>query len=87
MSVMSQPIQDIENLMPVSDPPPRASDDTTSSTHRFKTLLRMLGGALLLPLLLLAAVCSFLFVLADFAFFRLRDLRNGHPEPKGLWEF
>jgi hypothetical protein len=37
--------------------------------------------------LLIAAILSFVVVLADFAFFRLRDRRNGHPEPKGLWEF
>jgi hypothetical protein len=30
---------------------------------------------------------GFLVVVADFAWFRLRDLRDGHPEPKGLWEF
>jgi hypothetical protein len=47
----------------------------------------MLTGLLLSPLLVLLAMLGFLVVVADFAWFRLRDLRDGHPEPKGLWEF
>jgi hypothetical protein len=30
---------------------------------------------------------GFLVVLADFACFRLGDIRAGHPAAKGLWEF
>jgi hypothetical protein len=54
---------------------------------RLKTPLRLLAGLLLSPVLLLVGIFGFLVVLSDFAFFRLRDLRHGHPHPKGLWEF
>jgi len=84
---MSQPIQSVEDI--VSLPGVRPAPDTDRSTgfNRLKTPLRLLAGLLLSPLLLLVAMFGFLVVLSDFAFFRLRDLRHGHPHPKGLWEF
>ena len=52
-----------------------------------RTLLKTAASLLLLPLLLALSLISFLLVFADFLCFRLQDLRQGHPQPKGLWEF
>jgi hypothetical protein len=55
-----------------------------------RTLLKLLKTAaslLLLPLLLALSLISFTLVFADFLCFRLQSLRQGHPQPKGLWEF
>ena len=87
MSVMSQPIEEVETIVPLSDPPPQASDEPSAALRLLKAPLRLIAGLLLAPLLLGAAAVSFPFVVADFAVFRLRDLRAGHPAPKGLWEF
>jgi hypothetical protein len=37
--------------------------------------------------LLTIALAGFLVVLADYTWFRAKEIRYGHPEPKGLWEF
>jgi hypothetical protein len=87
MSTMSQPLQAVEDIVPLSGRQPAAPSDIFAGLRRLKTPLRMLASLLVLPLLLAAALLSFVVVLADFAFFRLRDHRNGHPQPKGLWEF
>jgi hypothetical protein len=87
MSTMSQPIQTVEDLVPFSDPGPTVDSESSASLSRLKAPLRMLTGLLLTPVLLLLAMLGFLVVLADFAWFRLRDIRDGHPLPKGLWEF
>ncbi len=63
------------------------SNNLHAASRVLRTLLRTFAGALLLPLLLAVSLVVFLIALADFALFRLRDLRNGHPHPKGLWEF
>jgi hypothetical protein len=86
MSTMSQPIQTVEDIVPLPDTRPLV-DSTTTDLSRLKRPLRMLSGLLLFPVLVLLATLGFLVVVADFAWFRLRDLRDGHPEPKGLWEF
>jgi hypothetical protein len=87
MSTMSQPIQTVEDLLPLSDAQPTVGNMRTASFGRIKASLRMFTGLLLSPLLVLLAILGFLVVLADFACFRLRDIRDGHPQPKGLWEF
>jgi hypothetical protein len=87
MSTMSQPIQTVEDLVPPSDVRQTVGHKIVADFSRLKGPLRMLTGLLLTPLLVLLAMLGFLVVLADFACFRLRDLRDGHPEPKGLWEF
>jgi len=87
MSTMSQPIQTVEDIVPFSDPRPAVGTKSPAGLSRLKAPLRMLTGLLLSPLLVLLAMLGFLVVVADFAWFRLRDLRDGHPEPKGLWEF
>jgi len=87
MSTMPQPIQAEDGRISVSDPQPIISGDSFAGLRRLKTPLRIFAGLLVVPVLLIAAILSFVVVLADFAFFRLRDRRNGHPEPKGLWEF
>jgi len=87
MSTMSQPIQSADDIVPLSDPRPIARSNRTPDLSRLKTPLRLLAGLLLSPVLLLVGIFGFLVVLSDFAFFRLRDLRHGHPHPKGLWEF
>jgi hypothetical protein len=85
---MSQPINADEDTVSPSEAQPTVSaDDPLGGFNHLKTPLRMLVGLLVSPLLFLAALLSFLAVLTDFAFFRLRNLRDGHPEPKGLWEF
>ena len=68
----------LENTEPQAESP---------SATASRTLLRALASALIAPILLVAALVIFLFALADFSWFRIRDLRNGHPHPKGLWEF
>ncbi len=87
MSTMSQPIQSADDIVPLSDARPTARSNRMADFSRLKTPLRLLAGLLLSPLLVLVAMFGFLVVLSDFAFFRLRDLRHGHPHPKGLWEF
>jgi hypothetical protein len=84
---MSQPIQTVEDIVPVSNAASSADTKVTSGHNSLNAPLRALAGLLLSPLLLVVATFGFLVVLADFAFFRLQDLRNGHPQPKGLWEF
>jgi len=87
MSTMSQPIHAVEDIVPLSGHQPAVASDLFAGLRRLKTPLRMLATLMILPLLLVAALLSFVVVLADFAFFRFRDHRNGHPQPKGLWEF
>lgn len=89
MSTMYQPIQTVEDIVPFSDPRPTASSKRSAglNLNSLKRPLRMFTGLLIAPLLVLLAMLGFLVVLADFAWFRLRDLRDGHPQPKGLWEF
>jgi hypothetical protein len=87
MSTMSQPLPAVEDRMTIAAPQPDAVIHPLAGLRRLHAPLRMLIGLLVAPLLLVAALLSFVVVLADFAFFRLRDLRAGHPQPKGLWEF
>ena len=79
-----------EGTVGIAPQPERQSvttNDLDSTTHRISTLLRALASILIAPFLLAAALVVFLFALADFSWFRLRDLRNGPSHPKGLWEF
>jgi hypothetical protein len=94
MSAMSQQLQIIEGIENISFIPetqspaePIAGKDLPAGSSHLKALLRILGALLLSPLLLAIASVGFLIVLADFCWFRLREIRYGHPEPKGLWEF
>jgi len=87
MSTMSQPIQTVEDIVPLSNAPSTANTQPTAGLNSLKAPLRMLAGLLLSPLLVLVTMFGFLVVLTDFAFFRLQDVRDGHPHAKGLWEF
>jgi hypothetical protein len=85
MSAMSQQLQIGEDIVPI--PVTQLLTRKDAGSNPFKTLLRILGTLLVSPLLLVVAVGGFLIVLADFTWFRLREIRYGHPQPKGLWEF
>jgi hypothetical protein len=87
MSAMSQQLQIGEDIVPIPVTQPLTRKDLHTGSNPFKTLLRILGTLLVSPLLLVVAVGGFLIVLADFTWFRLREIRYGHPQPKGLWEF
>jgi hypothetical protein len=87
MSTMSQPIQTVEDRVPLFDARQTVGSKIAADFSRLKTPLRMFTGLFLFPLLLLLAMLGFLVVLADFACFRLGDIRAGHPAAKGLWEF
>jgi hypothetical protein len=87
MSVMSQQLQIGEDIVPIPESQPIAGKDLSAGLYPFKTALKILATLLLAPLLLVVALAGFLVVLADFCWFRLREIRYGHPEPKGLWEF
>ncbi len=87
MSTMSQPIQTVEDIVPLSNARLAPGNQIAADLRSLKVPLRMITGLFLSPLLLLVALLGFLVVLTDFAFFRLRDIRDGHPRPKGLWEF
>jgi hypothetical protein len=87
MSAMSQQLQIGEDIVPIPVTQPLTRKDLHAASNPFKTLLRILGTLLVSPLLLVVAVGGFLIVLADFTWFRLREIRYGHPQPKGLWEF
>ena len=86
MSTMS-PIHTVEDIVPLSSAPSNANSQISAGINSLKSPLRMVIGLLLSPLLVLVAMLGFLVVLADFACFRLQDVRDGHPQPKGLWEF
>ena len=87
MSAMSQQLQIGEDIVPIPVTQPLTRQDPHAGSNPLKTLLRILGTLLVSPLLLVVAVGGFLIVLADFTWFRLREIRYGHPQPKGLWEF
>jgi hypothetical protein len=95
MSAMSQQLQigeDIEDTAHIPETQPPAAEliagkDLHASSSHLNALLKILGALLLSPLLLVIALVGFLIVLADFCWFRLREIRYGHPQPKGLWEF
>jgi hypothetical protein len=86
MSTMSQTIPSVEDLVPHSDAQRTVDSKIASDVSRLNPL-RAFAGLLVLPLLMLLAMLGFLVVLADFSWFRLRNLRDGRPQPKGLWEF
>jgi len=87
MGTMSQPIQTVEDIVPLSAHQRTIGSKIIADFRRLKTPLRLLTALFLSPLLLIVAILGFLVVVADFAWFRLRDVRDGHPQPKGLWEF
>jgi hypothetical protein len=87
MSAMPHQLQIGENTVPTSAIEPLIGDDLSADSHPVKVAFKLLAALLLTPLLLAITLVSFVIVLADFARFRLRELRSGHPEPKGLWEF
>ncbi|MGA8938761.1 MAG: hypothetical protein WB439_06310 [Acidobacteriaceae bacterium] len=63
------------------------SNDLHAASNFLHLIVKTFIGTLILPILLSIALAVFLVVLTDFAWFRLRDLHNGRPHPKGLWEF
>jgi hypothetical protein len=87
MSVMSQQLQFGENTLPIPEIEPVVGKHVPASSHPFQSALKIVATLLLTPLLLIIALAGFLIVLADFTWFRLKEIRYGHPEPKGLWEF
>lgn len=87
MSTMSQPIQTVEDIVPVSGAQRPVSSNRNGDSGRLQNFLHMLTGAFVAPLLLILALLGFVVVIADFAWFRLRNFRKGRPQPKGLWEF
>ncbi len=88
MSTMSQSIQAVEDIvLPLSNARRNPGSQVAADLRSLKTPLRLITGLFLSPLFLLVAVLGFLVVLTDFAFFRLQDIRDGHPQPKDLWEF
>ena len=87
MSAMSQQLPIGEDIVPIPEIQPLAAKEPPAASHPFQTALKMLAAFLLSPVLLLIALLGFLVVLADFCWFRLREIRYGHPHPKGLWEF
>lgn len=87
MGAISQPIQVAEQNIPIPPAQTPTSNRVPAGLRRLKTSLKMLAGLLIAPVFLVIALLSFPLVLADFALFRLHDLRDGHPHAKGLWEF
>jgi hypothetical protein len=87
MSAMSHQLQIGEDIVSIPETQPLAGQDLAAHPHPFKTTLKLLATLLLSPLFLIVALAGFLVVLADFTWFRAREFRYGHPEPKGLWEF
>ncbi len=85
MSTMSQQIG--EATGPLPEIPSLSGNDLRTTSRRLKTLLKALASILFAPLLLVVGLAVFLIVVADFSYFRLREIRYGHPQPKGLWEF
>ena len=49
--------------------------------------IKMFAYFLAAPFFLVAVLAAFTCVLLDFAWFRTHALLEGHPQPKGLWEF
>jgi hypothetical protein len=62
-------------------------NDLQSTSYLSSLPLKTAASLLLLPLLLAIALIFFIVVFADFLCFRLNEIRHGHPQPKGLWEF
>ncbi len=87
MSTMSQPIQTVEDIVPASGAQRPVSNKNNGDSGRLKSSLHMLTTIFVAPLLLILALFGFFVVVADFTWFRLRNLRKGQPRPKGLWEF
>jgi hypothetical protein len=84
---MSQQLQIGEDIVPIPESKLIVGKDLAAVAHPFNTALKIVATLLLAPFLLPIAFLGFLVVLADFCWFRLRELRYGHPQPKGLWEF
>jgi hypothetical protein len=95
MSDMAQQFPDIDDIVRIAEHQPQAADDLDdrqdddpdAPSPPWKKPLKLLATGIIAPVLVAAATLAFLIVLTDFAFFRLRDIRNGRPQPKGLWEF
>ena len=87
MSAMPQQLQIGENRVLPPAIEPLIGDDLPAASNPVKVAFKVLAALLLAPLLLAITLVGFVIVLADFAWFRLRQFRSGPPEPKGLWEF
>ncbi len=87
MSVLFQQFEIGEDIVPFLEAQPIAGKELRDGSHPFKAALKILATLLLSPVLLTIALAGFLVVLADFTWFRAKEIRYGHPEPKGLWEF
>ena len=86
MSAMTPQLQIGENIVSIPEIDP-VVDNRPASSHPLKTALKVAATLLLTPVILVVAIAGFAIVLADFTWFRLKELRYGHPQPKGLWEF
>ncbi len=86
MSTMPQTIRSVEDRVRLSSMQPATGKHATALS-RLKAPFHLLTGLFVSPLLALLAVLGFFVVLGDFVWFRVRDLRHGHSQPKGLWEF
>ncbi len=84
MSAMTPQLQIGENIVSIPEIDPVVDD---CPSHPLKTALKVAATLLLTPVILVVGLAGFAIVLADFAWFRLKELRYGHPQPKGLWEF
>ncbi len=87
MSTMTQPIQTVEDIVPVSGTQRTLGSQIKADLRRLKSFVNLLTGVFVAPMLLLLAIFGFLVVLGDFAWFRLRNVRSGNSKSKGLWEF
>jgi hypothetical protein len=76
-----------ESVVPSPERTSVTLTDLQAAPHILHILVKTFLGTLILPFLLLAIVIVFLATLTDFAFFRLKTLRNGPTPPKGMWEF
>lgn len=90
MATLAQ-LAEVELEVELTDTPAEmalaTSDDLHASSPFLHLIVKMFVGTLILPFLLAMSLIVFLIALTDFAWFRLRDLRHGPSQPKGLWEF
>lgn len=87
MSTMFHPLQPAQEAGAISSVEAASESQPGIVLNGLRSTFRLLTALFVSPLLVLLAIVGFFVVLGDFAWFRLRDVRHGHPHPKGLWEF
>jgi hypothetical protein len=85
MSGMVQQFPELDDILPADQPQP--SEGSATATLPWKMPVELLATGIIAPVLVAAVTLGFVVVLTDFALFRLRHIRNGRPQPKGMWEF